>query len=41
MYTAYKNYISLACDAVALGDDLSTFRRGRDFMVRVRHSGES
>jgi hypothetical protein len=41
MYTAYKDYSPLACDAVSLGDDLPTFRRGRDFMVRVKHSRES
>jgi len=41
MQTAYKNYISLAFDAVSLGDDLPTFRRGRDFMVMVKYSGES
>lgn len=40
MYTTYKGYISLACDAVSLGNDLPTFRKGRDFMVRVKHSGE-
>ena len=42
MYTAYKDYVSLACDALSLGDNLPTFRSNRsDFIVWVKPRGES